>query len=136
MEDKFLRDLRTIDGSCFLNFIDLDSICEDFNSNVKTVAEKHALLKVRLKHGSLMIFFKASKRGIFFNNKQTMIGLTSPRKGTKSTTSNTNLSRSILIIFLSMMLSVRNNLVPNGKNTITSVKRLVTEDGNGVTSPN
>ena len=42
LEDEFFRDLRTIDWSCFLNFNDLDSICEIFNSNVKTVAEKHA----------------------------------------------------------------------------------------------
>ena len=91
-----------------------------------------------------MIFFKSSKRGIFFKNKQTqpnpsLIGVTLPRKGTKSTPSNTNLSRTILMICLSMMLNGRNNFArpqkPNSKNTTTSVKRLVTEDGTDVTSP-
>ena len=42
MEDEFLRDLRTIDWFCFLNFADIDSICEVFNSNVKNVAGKDA----------------------------------------------------------------------------------------------
>ena len=43
VEYKFLRDLKTIDWSCFLNFTDLDNIYEVFNSNVKTVVEKHDL---------------------------------------------------------------------------------------------
>ena len=102
---NFLEIFRTIDWSCFQNFTDLGStiyiICEVFDSNVKTVGEKHAPFVTYKIEGKIEawvtddISFKPSNRGVFFKNMQTklnpsMIGITSLRKGTLSTTSNTN----------------------------------------------
>ena len=71
VEDNFLRDLRNADWTYFLNFSDLDRACKVFNDILSKLWLKnmrHMSLtksKAKLKHGSHMIFFSPSKRGIF-----------------------------------------------------------------------
>ena len=73
----------------YQNFTNLYSICEVFNSNVKTLTEKHDLFvtykikdNIDMKHESLMTIFKPSNTVKKLN--PSFIGTTSLRKGTKS----------------------------------------------------
>ena len=75
VDDDFLRDLRNSDWSYFLNFSDLDQSCDISTVLLKLWLINMLLLlliksKARLRHGSLMICCKPSKKGTILRKSQ------------------------------------------------------------------
>ena len=121
VDDDFLRDLRNSDWSYFLNFTDLDQSCDIFNSIVK----ERNYFKKKANQTKYIIDWNnfTQKRNQVNNMKNTL------KQDYFNTLLTDNAKRP------KQLWKTLKTLVPNGKNTTTSVKRLVTEDGIDVTCP-
>ena len=152
VDDDFLRDLRNSDWSYFLNFTDLDQSCDIFNSIVKTVADKHAPFVTHKIKGKIEAWvtndlLQAIKERNYFKKKANQTkSIIDWNNFTQKRNQVNNMKNTLKQDYFNTLLTdnakrpkqlwkTLKTLVPNGKNTTTSVKRLVTEDGIDVTCP-
>ena len=152
VDDDFLRDLRNSDWSYFLNFTDLDQSCDIFNSIVKTVADKHAPFVTHKIKGKIEAWvtndlLQAIKERNYFKKKANQTkSIIDWNSFTQKRNQVNNMKNTLKQDYFNTLLTdnakrpkqlwkTLKTLVPNGKNTTTSVKRLVTEDGIDVTCP-
>ena len=153
VDDDFLRDLRNSDWSYFLNFTDLDQSCDIFNSIVKTVADKHAPFVTHKIKGKIEAWvtndlLQAIKERNYFKKKanQKTKSIIDWNNFTQKSNQVNNMKNTLKQDYFNTLLTdnakrpkqlwkTLKTLAPNGKNTTTSVKRLVTEDGIDVTCP-
>ena len=152
VDDDFLRDLRNSDWSYFLNFTDLDQSCDIFNSIVKTVADKHAPFVTHKIKGKIEAWvtndlLQAIKERNYFKKKANQTkSIIDWNNFTQKRNQVNNMKNTLEQDYFNTLLTdnakrpkqlwkTLKTLVPNGKNTTTSVKRLVTEDGIDVTCP-
>ena len=152
VDDDFLRDLRNSDWSYFLNFTDLDQSCDIFNSIVKTVADKHAPFVTHKIKGKIEAWvtndlLQAIKERNYFKKKANQTkSIIDWNNFTQKRNQVNNMKNTLTQDYFNTLLTdnakrpkqlwkTLKTLVPNGKNTTTSVKRLVTEDGIDVTCP-
>ena len=103
--------------------------------------------KARLRHGSLMICCKPSKKGTILRKKANQTkSIIDWNNFTQKRNQVNNMKNTLKQDYFNTLLTdnakrpkqlwkTLKTLVPNGKNTTTSVKRLVTEDGIDVTCP-
>ena len=152
VDDDFLRDLRNSDWSYFLNLTDLDQSCDIFNSIVKTVADKHAPFVTHKIKGKIEAWvtndlLQAIKERNYFKKKANQTkSIIDWNNFTQKRNQVNNMKNTLKQDYFNTLLTdnakrpkqlwkTLKTLVPNGKNTTTSVKRLVTEDGIDVTCP-
>ena len=152
VDDDFLRDLRNSDWSYFLNFTDLDQSCDIFNSIVTTVADKHAPFVTHKIKGKIEAWvtndlLQAIKERNYFKKKANQTkSIIDWNNFTQKRNQVNNMKNTLKQDYFNTLLTdnakrpkqlwkTLKTLVPNGKNTTTSVKRLVTEDGIDVTCP-
>ena len=152
VDDDFLRDLRNSDWSYFLNFTDLDQSCDIFNSIVKTVADKHAPFVTHKIKGKIEAWvtndlLQAIKERNYFKKKANQTkSIIDWNNFTQKRNQVNNMKNTLKQDYFNTLLTdnakrpkqlwkTLKTLVPNGKNTTTSVKRLITEDGIDVTCP-
>ena len=152
VDDDFLRDLRNSDWSYFLNLTDLDQSCDIFNSIVKTVADKHAPFVTHKIKGKIEAWvtndlLQAIKERNYFKKKANQSkSIIDWNNFTQKRNQVNNMKNTLKQDYFNTLLTdnakrpkqlwkTLKTLVPNGKNTTTSVKRLVTEDGIDVTCP-
>ena len=152
MEDNFLRDLRNADWTYFLNFSDLDCACKVFNDIVKTVAGKHAPYITHKIKGNdeawvTHDFLQSIKERNFLmrranKSKSTIDCDNFIKKRNQVTKLKNKLKQEYFNHLLSenakrtkQLWKASKTLVPGGKSSATSVKRLVTEDSEEVTCP-
>ena len=141
VDDDFLRDLRNSDWSYFLNFTDLDQSCDIFNSIVKTVADKHAPFVTHKIKGKIEAWvtndlLQAIKERNYFKKKANQTkSIIDWNNFTQKRNQVNNMKNTLKQDYFNTLLTdnakrpkqlwkTLKTLVPNGKNTTTSVKRL------------